>query len=181
VVLDFMQLTNTQLAQLIDLAKNDAPNETCGILGGKDGRARKVFSLPNDSPEPRVQYNADPLALLEAFREIESRGWEHLAIYHSHPASPAYPSPTDIARAFYPKVIYILVSLMNPGRAIVRGFQINQGKVSEVTLEIEEDHESPRTNQRDPARRTHRPHAGRAVAALSKRRPPRGNTVRKRR
>jgi proteasome lid subunit RPN8/RPN11 len=174
-------LTNIQLGQVIDLAKRDAPNETCGIIGGKNNRALKIFALPNDSPEPRVEYNAAPLALLEAFREIESRGWEHLAIYHSHPASPAYPSPTDIARAFYPDVIYLLVSLMNPRQASVRSFRIIEGKVEEVTLEIEEKNESSRTNQRDPARTTHRPHAHRAVASLSQRRSPRGELRRPRR
>jgi len=174
-----MLITHAQLAQLIALARADAPNETCGIIGGKDQHALKVFALPNIASNPRVEYNAEPHALLEAFREIEARGWEHLAIYHSHPASPAYPSPTDIARAYYPDVIYILISLMNPAQASVRAFRIVEGKVLEVTLEVED--ESSRKNPRRSARRTNRPHPGRVVAPLSRRRSQRGNTRRARR
>ncbi len=144
-------LTPTQLAQLVTQARADAPNETCGIIAGKEGHALQVFALPNIASNPRVEYYAEPHALLEAFREIEAKGWEHLAIYHSHPASPAYPSPTDIARAFYPNVIYILISLLNPEQALIRAFRITEGQMSEITLEVED--ESSRENPRRSARR----------------------------
>ena len=175
-----MQLTQQHLAQLIALAKNDVPNETCGIIAGKDGRALKVFALPNNAPSPLTEYNAEPHALLEAFREIESRRWEHLAIYHSHPASPAYPSPTDIARAFYPDALYLIISLMNPEQTSVRAFRIAHGKVDEVTLEVEDDEPST-ANSRRPAGRASRSNPRRAVAALSRRRPASGNARRPRR
>ncbi len=166
--------------QLIAQARGDAPNETCGIIGGKGGRALKIFPLKNIDPEPRTRYSSDAHELLHALREIEDKGWEHLAIYHSHPASPAYPSPIDIARAFYPDAIYLLVSLMNPEQATVRAFAINQGKVVEVTLEIEDEDESPRTNTRRDKKSASRPRAGRTVAALSKRRLARGRARRTR-
>jgi proteasome lid subunit RPN8/RPN11 len=176
-----MQLTREQLEQLIAQARGDAPNETCGIIAGREGRALKIYALKNVNPDPRIRYNVDPNELLHALREMEDLGWEHLAIYHSHPATPAYPSPTDIARAFYPDVVYMLISLMNPEQATLRGFRIIDGKVEEITLEIEDEDESPRTNPRRVAQRASRPHAGRAVAALSKRRPARGNARRTRR
>jgi proteasome lid subunit RPN8/RPN11 len=197
-----MRLTREQLEQLIAQAQQDAPNETCGIIGGKERRAVKIFPLKNVDGEPRIRYNCEPQQLLQAMREIEDGGWEHLAIYHSHPASPAYPSATDIARAFYPDAVYLLISLMNPEQAALRGFRIVEGKVEEITLEIEDEAESARvprrskqkkevqharknavqrTNSRRPARRTGRSRAGRAVAPLSKRRPARGGTRRARR
>jgi proteasome lid subunit RPN8/RPN11 len=171
-----MIITTDQLAQLIALARRDAPNETCGIIAGKNNRALKIYSLPNDASNPRIEYNAEPRALIAAFREIEANGWEHLAIFHSHPATPAYPSPTDIARAFYPDAIYILISLMHPEQAMVRAFQIREGRVSEITLEVED--EPSRENPRRSARRTNRSHSGRAVAALSRRRPATGKARR---
>jgi len=176
-----MKLSHEQLQQLIAQARRDAPNETCGIIGGKEGRALKILPLRNIDPNPRVHYNADPQELWHALREIEDNGWEHLAIYHSHPASPAYPSPTDIARAFYPDVAYLLISLMNPEQAELRGFHIIEGKVNEITLEIEDEDESPGTRTRRTARRAGRPRAGRAVAAFPQRRPARGRTRRTRR
>jgi proteasome lid subunit RPN8/RPN11 len=174
-----MQITFQQLTQLITQSQNDAPNESCGIIAGKDNRALKIFPLPNISPKPRTEYNAEPHALLDAFREIETNGWEHLAIYHSHPATPAYPSPTDIARAFYPDVIYVLISLMNPAQTNIRAFQICEGKVTEVTLEVAD--EPQRENPRRSARRADRLRPGRAVATLSRRRSKTGNTRRPRR
>jgi [CysO sulfur-carrier protein]-S-L-cysteine hydrolase len=162
-----MRLTRDQLRRLIAQARRDAPNETCGIIAGKEERATKILPLKNIDSEPRVRYNADPTELLHALREIEDNDWEHLAIYHSHPASPAYPSPTDIARAFYPNAVYLLISLMNPEQATVRAFRIVEDQVSEITLEIEDEDESPRTNSRRHKKSTSRPRAGRAVAALS--------------
>lgn len=135
-----MKLTRSQIDQLIAQARRDAPDETCGLIGGQDGRALKLYPLRNVDDNPRVRYQADPLELLHAIRDVEeANDWQVLAIYHSHPASPGYPSPTDVARAFYPEAVYILISLMNPEIAQVRGFQITEGKVSEVTLEVEED------------------------------------------
>ena len=176
-----MILTTEQLEQLIAQARQDAPNETCGIIAGKEGRALKIYALKNIDPDPRIRYNVDPLELLNALRETEDLGREHLAIYHSHPATQAYPSPTDIARAFYPEVVYLLISLMNPEQAMVRGFRIVEDKVEEITIEIEDKDESPRTNPGRAERPTGRPRAGRAVAPLSKRRPASGKTRRARR
>ncbi|MBI5302244.1 MAG: M67 family metallopeptidase [Chloroflexi bacterium] len=134
-----MLVTQMQLAQLIAQAQRDAPNETCGIIGGTEGRALGIFPLTNTDPTPRVRYNADPHELLAAFRAMDDQGWEHLAIYHSHPASEAYPSGVDVARAFYPDVVYILITLMNPEQPHVRAFRIVAGAISEITLEVKDE------------------------------------------
>ncbi len=135
-----MILTSAQLERLIAQARADAPNETCGLIGGKDGRALQIYPLKNVDDNPRIRYLADPQDLLRAVREVEeAHNWEVLAIYHSHPASPAYPSPTDVERAFYPDAIYILISLRNPELADVRGFKIQEAKITEVTLDVVDD------------------------------------------
>jgi [CysO sulfur-carrier protein]-S-L-cysteine hydrolase len=133
-----MVLTASQIEQLVAQAWRDAPNETCGLIGGHDGRALQIYPLKNVDDNPRIRYLAEPQELLHAIRDVEeAHDWQVLAIYHSHPASPAYPSPTDVERAFYPDAIYILISLMNPEMAQVRGFQIQNDKITEVTLAVE--------------------------------------------
>ncbi len=134
-----MLLDKSQLAALIAQAQRDAPNETCGVIAGKDGRALEIFPLNNIDTTPRVRYNADPHELLAAFKKMDEQNWEHLAIYHSHPASEAYPSGTDVARAFYPDAIYILISLMNPAQPNVRAFRIVDEKISEEILEVSDE------------------------------------------
>jgi len=176
-----MILTREQLELVIAQAKRDAPNETWGMIGGKDNRAQKIFPMKNVSPTPVTRYVADPPELLKTVRAIEDEhGWDILAIYHTHPATEPYPSATDIAEAHYPDSIYIIISLKNPKQAKMRGYRIVEGKVAEITIEIEDEDESkskssPTHSRRDP-RRANRPRARRAVAALSKRRPARGKT-----
>ncbi len=179
-----MILTPSQVERLIAQARADAPNETCGLIGGREGRALQIYPLKNVDDNPRIRYLAEPEGLLRAIRDVEEdHDWEVLAIYHSHPASPAYPSPTDVSRAFYPEAIYILISLMNPEMAQVRGFAIQDAKITEVTLDVEQEatNEQTGTNPRSHQAATGRPPARRAVAPLSKRRPkPRSVRARRR-
>ena len=172
-----MRLTLEQLHKLIAQAKRDAPKETWGLIGGKDERALKIFPMRNVHATPVTRYSADQQQLLDTVREIEdTNGWDILAIYHTHPATEPYPSATDIAEAHYPDSYYLIISLQNPAQAKLRGYRIVEGKVSEITIEIEDEDEpnSPRKNSRRAARRPNRPRARRALAALSKRRPGRG-------
>lgn len=174
-----MILTREQLEMIIAQAKRDAPNETWGMIGGKEGRAQKIFAMKNVSPTPVTRYVADPPELLKTVREIEDEhSWDILAIYHTHPATEPYPSATDIAEAHYPDSVYIIISLKSPEQAKMRGYRIVEGKVTEITIEIEDEDESkpsPTHSRRDP-QRADRPSARRSVAALSKRRPARRKT-----
>ncbi len=65
----------------------------------------------NAHETPTTRYRIDPLEQLRAFREMDERGEELVAIYHSHPVSQPYPSPTDRAEAHYPDAVYVLASL----------------------------------------------------------------------
>lgn len=88
-------------------------------------------------PTPTTRYVIDPREQLKAFRTIEAAGEELVAIYHSHPASQPYPSPTDRAEAHYPDAFYILVSLRT-GEPEVRAFRIDpEGFVREVPIAVE--------------------------------------------
>lgn len=97
--------------EIVAHAREGKPNEVCGLIAGKEGHAVKLWRTTNNDRTPRVRYNVEPLELLHVLREIESNGWTLLAIYHSHPATEAYPSGTDVGLAYYPDTVYIIVSL----------------------------------------------------------------------
>lgn len=79
------------------------------------------------------RYVIDAREQLAAFRDMDARGEELVAIYHSHPVSPPSPSSIDLAEAHYPDAFYVLVSLRT-GQAEVRAYRITDGSVSEVPL-----------------------------------------------
>jgi [CysO sulfur-carrier protein]-S-L-cysteine hydrolase len=131
-----MQIPRSIFDEMLEHAREEAPNECCGIVGGKDGEATTLYRAANAEQSP-LRYTLDPNYLFRiTFREIPERGEEMLAIYHSHTASPAYPSQTDINLATYPDAIYLILSLAD-GEAPLRGFRIDGEKVSEVDLSVE--------------------------------------------
>ena len=119
---------------MIDHAAADYPKEACGIIGGSDGHAMKLYRLTNVDPDPIMRYNADPKELKRVTDDIYDNDWDVVAIYHSHTHSPAFPSATDVDRAFYPEASYILVSLMDRQRPDLRAFRIIEGKISELEV-----------------------------------------------
>ena len=125
--------------QMIDHAAADYPKEACGIIGGTDGNAMKLYRLTNVDPDPIMRYNADPKELKRVTDDIYDNDWDVVAIYHSHTHSPAFPSATDVDRAFYPEASYILVSLMDRQRPDLRAFRIIEGKISELEVVRTED------------------------------------------
>jgi proteasome lid subunit RPN8/RPN11 len=120
------------------------PNEGCGLIvgdriAGDGGRAVRWVPLRNASASP-FRYELDPTDLLRVTLEAETRAEELWAIVHSHVASPARPSPTDVRQSFYPDALYLLVSF-DPGEAdastgaeSVRAWRIVDGTVHEVAL-----------------------------------------------
>ena len=114
-------------------ALEDAPNECCGIIAGQDGRAVKLFRAQNSEASP-YRYNVDPQELFRIHRECDQNGWEFIVIYHSHTASEAYPSATDVRLAFWPETYYVLVSLMDRESPVVRAFRIEDGRVREEEI-----------------------------------------------
>ena len=135
--LERLIVTPEQVAEIVAHARAECPLEACGLLGGQDGRVEKVYPLPNAERSP-VRYLADPEAQFQAMMEIEERGWEIVAIYHSHPASPAYPSATDLEMAFYPEALSLILSLADRERPTLRAFRIGEGQIEEVEVRVEE-------------------------------------------
>ena len=111
------------VAQIVAHAQAGYPEEVCGLISGRGGQAVGVHPGRNVSPTPRVTYemDAETLALQIQFEDM---GLDLLAIYHSHPHGPAQPSETDIAQATYPEAAYIIVSLADRARPLLRAFRI---------------------------------------------------------
>ena len=131
-----MKIPRSIYDEMLEHAREEAPNECCGIIGGKDGEATTLYRATNAERSP-LRYTLDPNDLFRiTFREIPEHDEEMLAIYHSHTASPAYPSQTDINLATYPDAIYLILSLAD-GETPLRGFRIDGEKVSEVDLSVE--------------------------------------------
>jgi proteasome lid subunit RPN8/RPN11 len=107
-----------------------------GIIAGKDGAATKLFRAKNAEASP-YRYSVDSQDLFRIFRECDGNGWTFLAIYHSHTASEAYPSPTDVRLAFWPEAYYVLVSLQDADHPAVRAFRILDGQITEEELVAE--------------------------------------------
>ena len=116
-------------------ALEDHPNEACGIIAGKDGRATKLFRAINAEASP-YRYKVDDKDLFRIYRECSENDWDFLAIYHSHTASEAYPSATDVRLAFWPEAYYVLVSTKDESSPVVRAFRIEEGAIREEELAV---------------------------------------------
>jgi proteasome lid subunit RPN8/RPN11 len=128
-----LELPAAMIDEMISHSREDLPNECCGIIAGKDGAARKLFRAKNAEASP-YRYSVDSEDLFRIFRECDANDWEFLVIYHSHTASPAQPSPTDIRLAFWPEAYYVVISLADAENPVARAFRIVDEKVSEEDL-----------------------------------------------
>jgi proteasome lid subunit RPN8/RPN11 len=130
-----MRISKSIYEELVEHARAEAPNECCGLIGGENGEPKSVYRARNAEASP-LRYNLDPQDQFRIMSEMEERGEELSAIYHSHTASPAYPSQTDINLAAYPDAIYLILSLAED-EAPLRGFEIKDSEVTEVDLAVE--------------------------------------------
>ncbi len=130
-----LKLERAYVDEIIAHAREDDPNECCGIIAGDDGRAAKLYRAVNAEASP-YRYNVDPKDLLRIYRDIDGRGWDVLVIYHSHTHTEAYPSPTDVKLAAWPDAYYLIVSLADQSSPVLRAFRIQDGTVTEEELQI---------------------------------------------
>jgi proteasome lid subunit RPN8/RPN11 len=108
------------------------------MVAGSDGRATRVYRARNAEASP-LRYTIHPSDQFRITMEISERGEEIAAIYHSHTASPAEPSQTDINLAEnWPDPIYLICSVAEPDAPSVRGFSIRDRQVQEVKLDVDE-------------------------------------------
>ena len=126
---------------IVDHARRDHPDEACGVVAGPVGSDRPTRHVPmlNAAMSPTF-YEFDATDLLRLYQDMEARGEEPVVIYHSHTATQAYPSRTDIALAQEPGAHYVLVSTREGsnlgGPVEFRSYQIVDGEVTEEDVAV---------------------------------------------
>jgi proteasome lid subunit RPN8/RPN11 len=124
------------LNQMLDYVQACYPLEGCGLLAGNEkGVVTAVYPIDNILQSPTA-YEMDPQQQIEAMLALEAVGWRLLAIYHSHPQGPVNPSKTDIALAYYPDTLHIIISLYNRAAPVARAFQIAGQEVVEQKIKV---------------------------------------------
>jgi [CysO sulfur-carrier protein]-S-L-cysteine hydrolase len=118
-------------------ARQDHPDEACGVIAGPAGSDRPVRIVPMTNAERSPTfYRFDSLEQLAVWREMDEREEEPVVIYHSHTATEAYPSRSDVALAAEPAAHYVLVSTRDPTQVELRSFRIVDGEVTEEAVQI---------------------------------------------
>ena len=111
------------------------PNEACGLLAGPDGKVEVFFPMRN-ADESAMTYRLDAKEQLRVFNQIEEKGWNLQAIFHSHTHTEAYPSETDQRQAFYPEAHYLLLSMSDHDNLVLCGYTIRDGQVDEQEVVV---------------------------------------------
>jgi proteasome lid subunit RPN8/RPN11 len=129
-----MRIAQSLIDEMVAHAREDLPNECCGLIGGTDGEATAVIRVANSAASP-LRYEMDPQEQYNALKTIEDDGAELLAIYHSHTKSAAYPSQTDVNQAVaWPEQIYVIVSLADADAPDVKAYYLKDLKISDVEI-----------------------------------------------
>lgn len=118
-------------------ARADHPDEACGLVAMREGRPTRVIPMTNAERSPTF-YVMDPKELFDAFRSMRENDEDEdeFVIYHSHTATEAYPSRTDVSIAAYPDAHYVLVSTRDPETVEFRSYRIVDGTVSEEPVTV---------------------------------------------
>lgn len=137
-----LTLTQAVYDQIVAHARKDHPDEACGVVAGPAGTGRPERFIPmlNAARSPTF-YEFDSKDLLKLYREMDDRDEEPVIVYHSHTATEAYPSRTDVTYANEPAAHYVLVSTADTdglGEFQFRSYRIVDGVITEEAVEVVE-------------------------------------------
>src|SRR5260370_40103277 len=123
--------------KIVAHARKDHPDEACGVLAGPAGsdRPERFIAMTNAERSPTF-YRFDSAEQFRVWREMDDHDEEPVVIYHSHTATEAYPSRTDIAYASEPPAHYLLPSTRDPDQAEFRSYRIVDGQVTEEPVSV---------------------------------------------
>jgi proteasome lid subunit RPN8/RPN11 len=132
-----LEIEQATYDQIVAHARRDHPDEACGVVAGPVGSDRPERFVPmlNAARSPTF-YEFDSQDLLALYREMDEREEEPVVIYHSHTATEAYPSRTDIALAMEPEAHYVLVSTRDPDHTEFRSYRIVDDQVTEEDVRV---------------------------------------------
>ncbi|TCS78464.1 Mov34/MPN/PAD-1 family protein [Tepidibacillus fermentans] len=126
-----MIIFQSVIDQFIQYAKEQYPNEACGILVSSldDQQINEFIPIPNQSSNPIHEFEFEPSTIIKAFHRIEVEKKEWIGVIHSHPISKAYPSSIDVHNWFYPELSYWIYSLLDDQ---LKAYTIIKGEVREI-------------------------------------------------
>ena len=119
---------------MLQSVSNCLPEEGCGLLAGLGNLVYEVIPVENIEHSP-IRYRIAPQDQLNAFIYIEDKGWDLLGIYHSHPNGPETLSETDLAEAYYPEAVYVIIAGKKT-EWIIRGFSLQNKYPQEIEIKV---------------------------------------------
>ncbi len=129
-----LKIKNEVVKKMIELAQKDAPLEVCGYLGGKGNTISEIFPVENID-KSSIHYTMAPEDQFRVIKEARKNSIDILAVYHSHPETPARMSDEDIRLAYDKEINYIILSLFE-NKNDIRSFSVKSGNVREEKLEV---------------------------------------------
>ena len=130
-----LRFSLTQFESIVAHCQSRYPKEACGVLAGKRqppvgaaGDVVAVYPMKNVEDSP-IGYSMDPKEQLQVEKQMRGKQQRLLGIYHSHTASDAYPSPVDVRLAISPDISYVLVSLKNQAKPVLKSYRIEGAHV----------------------------------------------------
>ena len=130
-----LEIPEELLNRMIEHARQEYPLESCGILAGKIGKITNFYPMVNTKKSSSC-YLMEPEEQLRVFQEIEKKGLELSAIYHSHPHTAAFPSQRDVDNAFYPDSLILIISLKEKNAPQIAAFQIGEGRIEKKAIKV---------------------------------------------
>ena len=132
-----LRIPAAMIDEIVAHAREDHPDEACGIIAGPAGsdRATRLVRMLNAERSPTF-YRFDSGEQLRLYRQLDAADEEVIVVYHSHTGTEAYPSRTDISYAGEPQAHYLLVSTREPDTEEIRSYRIRDGVVTEEPVEI---------------------------------------------
>jgi proteasome lid subunit RPN8/RPN11 len=122
------------LDDLVAHAREGFPLEVCGILGGNVDTVSAIYRMTNTDAS-NEHFMMDPKEQFAVVKDLRAKELAMLAIYHSHPETPARPSEEDIRLALTPDVSYVIISLADPALPVVKSYKISSGCVEAEPIE----------------------------------------------
>ncbi len=130
-----LKIPNEIYDSIIAHAQEGFPLEVCGILGGREGIVSAIYRMTN-TDQSNEHFMMEPKEQFAVVKELRAKGLEMLAIYHSHPETPARPSAEDIRLALTPNVSYAIVSLVDREKPVLKSFRIEAGIVIPEEIQL---------------------------------------------
>ena len=132
-----LTLTAIDYDRILKHCQEEYPNEACGILAGEGNVVKAIYEAINVESSP-VSYMLDPKEQFRIMKEIREKGMRMVAIYHTHPLAPSYPSQKDINLAFYSDAAYVIAGFLDRSDPQVKAFEIIDGKVREIEIKVQD-------------------------------------------